>query len=119
MSEIIELRRFRELKESLPKFTDEYQKTMLLGLLQEIKKVGYENLGFIFCELSKKDFRFGHREYFTEEMKNKLLFSLAMKDKIQLRTKNGMQQIKLYSKSACKVLKLQLARFKADNIWNM
>jgi hypothetical protein len=119
MQGVIEIKSIIQRRESLPEFTFECQKSQLLECLEQQSKVGYKNLNLFMLKLTTKDYRFRRENSFTEEMKNKLLFSLAMQDKIQLRTNNGKSQIKLYSKSVCKVLKLQLARYKADNLWNM
>jgi hypothetical protein len=123
MAEIIDLIKFKERQESLPEFTLDYQKTQLLEFLQNRSKVGYTNLNYALLNLSKKDYRFKQEIYFTETMTNKILFDLVMEDKINLRTKNGQTQIKLFSKSVGIRIELQFslqdARIKANNLWNM
>jgi hypothetical protein len=122
-AEVISFERFKEQKESLPKFTLEYQKTQLLNFLQGRKKVDYTNVGFVLLELSKKDFRFSPKTYFINEMIDSLLFELAIDKKIELRDDDGISQIRLYVEQPlqpCVIHDMILdARTKAKVLWNM
>jgi hypothetical protein len=119
MAEVIHLIKFKERKESLPKFTLEYQKAQLLEYLGNRSKVGYTNVGFALLQLAAKDFRFRRGSSFTEAMIDRLLFELAIDEKIQLRTKDGVSQLRLYSKKPCFVYEILNARERANNIWGM
>jgi hypothetical protein len=116
MTKVINLVEFRKL----PEFTFEYQAEQLIEELRAIKThSGFQNLGYVMLKLSEKDPRFSQEGGFTESMLLQLLFPLAASDKIELRPKDGRQQIKLYSKPDCIIHKISSARRTANIRWGM
>jgi hypothetical protein len=116
MTKVIDFAEFKKL----PEFTFEYQEELLMEVLGNITtRSGFQNLGYVMLQLSQKDSRFLPENGFTEEVRIRLLFSLAVANKIELRPKDGHQQIKLYSKPDCAIHKISSARRTANIRWGI
>ena len=90
-----------------------------MTVLNKAENEKQKNVKFILSYLSQDDFRFDPQSAFSIELENKLLFALAMDEKIELRTFGNRTQAKLYSKSDFLIYHMISARERANNLWNM